>query len=114
MDKKPFAVEEGSCVYYGQDGKLRCGIGCAVPMKVAQELEESGGGSISGIAEHNPEVFEKTGLPSENMDFLQAVQLAHDHTAALKDTPDKERRNILIGQLVVIARSFGLEVPRRG
>ena len=92
------------CVFWGDEGKLRCAIGCLVTSDQAYDLEKDRA-CLEELRDGEPERWDLLELP-DDVGFLESLQSAHD-TATDAD----ESVIALMQSLERVALRFNLKVP---
>lgn len=94
VQNKPMAFnkDKKECVYWGDNGNLRCAIGCNVPDELAQKLQETSGSyeklgskglkilspTLSNLIKDSPDLHV---LSLKDEPFLDQLQIRHDYWA---------------------------------
>lgn len=117
------ALKDGEtvyCVYWGDEGRKRCGVGCLLKEETAKKLQGmcDAGGWSEGMSINSsqiwPVVSGELGLDLYDHDFswfLRRLQMAHDEAAAVSCFPEGDFWGSLERRLRPIAELEGLTVP---
>lgn len=118
VERKPFGMNPKTekCVYYGNNGRLKCAIGCCLPPSVAQKINN--GITIYGlISEEAEETFNKevykifSGIELSALTKLQSIhdKLATDLVACKIGTANGTRESFK-QELINFAKLHNLEI----
>ena len=77
VQRAPAVDDEGACLYRTDDGR-KCAVGALIPDDAYDPKCEST--PIDRLFRDLPGMMEAAGLRSENADFLEDIQLIHDHS----------------------------------